>query len=155
MGDGEHRGAVEHLIADGNLTNFVTVTGWASASRVKDEILNARALILPSFAEGLPIVLMEAMVLGRPVLTTYVAGIPELVMDGKTGWLFPSGSEEHLLNAMRACLDMPQDALKVMGELARARALQRHNLDIQAEKLTSLFETALRWREEQCSQYRK
>ena len=154
VGDGEHRGAVEHLIADGNLTNFVTVTGWASASRVKDEILNARALILPSFAEGLPIVLMEAMVLGRPVLTTYVAGIPELVMDGKTGWLFPSGSEEHLLNAMRACLDMPQDALKVMGELARARALQRHNLDIQAEKLTSLFETALRRQEEQCSQYR-
>jgi colanic acid/amylovoran biosynthesis glycosyltransferase len=93
--------------------------------------------------------------LGRPVLTTYVAGIPELVIDGKAGWLFPAGSEENLLNAMRACLDSPRDVLKMMGEFARARALQRHNLARQAEMLTSLFESALQRRGEPCSQHRK
>jgi colanic acid/amylovoran biosynthesis glycosyltransferase len=143
VGDGEHRGAIEQLIAENNLAAFVTVTGWASASRVKDEILRARALILPSFAEGLPVVLMEAMVLGRPVLSTYIAGIPELVVDGKTGWLFPAGSEQDMLDAIRACLDTPKEALKVMGELARTRALERHNVSREVEKLARLFESVL------------
>jgi glycosyltransferase involved in cell wall biosynthesis len=70
----------------------VRVTGWISSHRVRAEILAARALILPSFAEGLPVVLMEAMALRRPVLSTYVAGIPELVIPGENGWLFPAGS---------------------------------------------------------------
>lgn len=148
VGDGELRGRIEQMIADNNLANRVTITGWASASRVKKEILGARALVLPSFSEGLPIVLIEAMVLGRPVLSTYVAGIPELVIDGKTGWLFPAGSEEDLSGAIRECLDAPKEALKVMGELGRARALQRHDLDRQAEKLTHLFEAALNGRRE-------
>lgn len=148
VGDGEHRGAIEQLIAETKLADFVTVTGWASASRVKDEILGARAVILPSFSEGLPVVLMEAMVLGRPVLSTYVAGIPELVVNGKTGWLFPAGSEDDLLDAIRTCLDAPKDVLKEMGERARARALQRHDLGTQAEKLTNLFRAVLQGQSE-------
>jgi glycosyltransferase involved in cell wall biosynthesis len=143
VGDGEHRAAVERLIAENNLGGCVSVTGWASAHRVKEEILRARALILPSFAEGLPVVLIEAMALGRPVLSTYVAGIPELVIDGKTGWLFPAGSEEDMLDAIRACLDAPKETLTAMGELGRARALERHDVMKEAEKLTSLFEAIL------------
>jgi glycosyltransferase involved in cell wall biosynthesis len=146
VGDGELRGQIEQMIADNDLANHVTITGYASASRVKDEILAARALVLPSFSEGLPIVIMEAMVLGRPVLGTYIAGIPELVVDGQTGWLFPAGSEEDLLSAVRKCLDAPKETLKTMGELGRDRALQRHDIDKQAEKLTSLFESVLNGR---------
>lgn len=141
VGDGEHRAVIEQLIAENNLGGCVTVTGWASASQVKDEILRARALILPSFAEGLPVVLIEAMALGRPVLSTYIAGIPELVVDGKTGWLFPAGSEEDMLDAIRACLDTPKETLKAMGELGRARALQRHDVTTESKKLTALFES--------------
>jgi colanic acid/amylovoran biosynthesis glycosyltransferase len=151
VGDGDLRGQIERLIADNNLAKHITITGYADASRVKKEILAARALILPSFSEGLPIVLMEAMVLGRPVLSTYVAGIPELVIDGKTGWLFPAGSEEALLNAMRNCLDTPQETLKEMGELGRERVLQRHDIDRQVVKLGNLFEGALNGRGESCS----
>ncbi len=143
VGDGEHRGAIEQLIAENNLANFVTITGWATAGRVRDEILAARAMILPSFAEGLPVALVEAMALGRPVLSTYIAGIPELVVNGKTGWLFPAGSENAMLDAIRACLDAPKEALKAMGELGRARALERHDVTREAEKLTSLFESVL------------
>src|SRR5262249_33568870 len=148
VGDGEHRAAIEQFIADKNLTGFVTMIGWASGSRVKDEILSARALILPSFAEGLPIVIMEAMALGRPVLSTYIAGIPELVINGKTGWLFPAGSEEDMLEAIRNCLDAPKESLKAMGELARARGVERHDIARETTKLTSLFESVLNAPEE-------
>jgi colanic acid/amylovoran biosynthesis glycosyltransferase len=147
VGDGEHRAAIEQMIAENNLANIVTVTGWADANQVKEEILKARALILPSFVESLPVVLMEAMALGRPVLSTYVGGIPELVINGETGWLFPAGSEEKLLEAIRICLDTPHEALSAMGTSARARALKRHNINDQAEELTRLFRSALRGRQ--------
>ncbi|HWX90208.1 MAG TPA: glycosyltransferase, partial [Rhizomicrobium sp.] len=97
VGDGELRAPIEKLVDELGLAGHIEMVGWASNDRVKYEILAARALVLPSFAEGLPIVLMEAMILGRPVLSTYVAGIPELVINGKTGWLFPAGSQEELV----------------------------------------------------------
>jgi colanic acid/amylovoran biosynthesis glycosyltransferase len=143
VGDGEHRPLIEELIVRHDLERHVRITGWATADRVRGEMLAARGFVLPSFAEGLPVVLMEAMALGCPVLTTYVAGIPELVIDGKTGWLFPAGSVEDLTAAMRACLDSPHHVLRVMGESARARALQRHHIDDQAAKLDSLFASIL------------
>jgi glycosyltransferase involved in cell wall biosynthesis len=83
------------------------------------------------------------MILGRPVLTTYVAGIPELVIDGRTGWLFPAGSLNELVKAMRSCLETSSNTLKVMGEFARIRALERHGIEEQAVSLTALFEEAL------------
>jgi glycosyltransferase involved in cell wall biosynthesis len=82
---------------------------------------------------------MEAMILGRPVLSTYIAGIPELVIHGKTGWLFPAGSKDEMLFAIRSCLDTSKEALKVMGGFARARALERHNQEEQAQKLSNLL----------------
>jgi glycosyltransferase involved in cell wall biosynthesis len=142
-GDGELRPAIEALINEENLAGHIEMIGWANTDRIKREILAARALVLPSFAEGLPIVLMEAMILGRPVLSTYVAGIPELVIDGKTGWLFPAGSQDELVSAMRACLETPSDILKIMGEFARKRALERHGIEEQADTLTALFESAI------------
>jgi glycosyltransferase involved in cell wall biosynthesis len=84
-GDGELRGDLERLIEAQGMAGFVNITGWVDSKRVRDEILSARVLVLPSFAEGLPVVIMEAMALGRPVVSTYVAGIPELVIPGETG----------------------------------------------------------------------
>ena len=143
VGDGDLRPEIERLVEKYGLADHIEMIGWASAERVKQEILKSRALVLPSFAEGLPVVLMEAMCLGRPVLTTYIAGIPELVIDGKAGWLFPAGSEEELVRAMRACLETPTDILRIMGDLARVRALERHGIEDQADILTGLLETAI------------
>jgi glycosyltransferase involved in cell wall biosynthesis len=143
VGDGEHRNAIEGRIREYRLDNQVRITGWASAEKVKEEMLLARALIMPSFAEGLPVVLMEAMALGRPVLSTYVAGIPELVVDGKSGWLFPAGSIEHMAASIRACLDAGESELTSMGEYARARALDRHDVDKEVLKLERLFQSAM------------
>ena len=89
-GDGPMRKEIEKLVQECGLGERVRITGWISSNQVRDEILAARALVLPSFAEGLPVVIMEAMALRRPVLSTYVAGIPELVRHGQEGWLVPA-----------------------------------------------------------------
>lgn len=138
-GDGELRAPVESLIDTLGLRGNVRITGWVDSARVREELLAARALVLPSFAEGLPVVLMEAMALRRPVLTTFVAGIPELVRPGVDGWLFPAGDIDALVLAMQACLAATPMELARMGERARERALQRHDVDTEAAKLVVLF----------------
>lgn len=141
-GDGEMRGQVEALIARHGLQQQVRITGWISSAQVREEILAARALVLPSFAEGLPVVIMEAMALRRPVLTTYVAGIPELVRPGENGWLFPAGAVDELAAAMADCLAQPAEVLQRMGEAARQRVLQRHDIDTEAARLASYFKAS-------------
>ncbi|AKV08224.1 glycoside hydrolase [Pseudomonas fluorescens NCIMB 11764] len=138
-GDGEMRGQIEALIAQYGLQSKVRITGWISSDQVRTEILAARALVLPSFAEGLPVVIMEAMALRRPVLTTYVAGIPELVRQGENGWLFPAGEVEALAAAMADCLAQPVEVLQRMGEAAWQRVVERHDIDTEAARLADLF----------------
>ncbi|AVH38800.1 colanic acid biosynthesis glycosyltransferase WcaL [Pseudomonas monteilii] len=141
-GDGEMRQQIEALIARHGLQQRVRITGWISSAQVREEILGARALVLPSFAEGLPVVIMEAMALRRPVLTTYVAGIPELVRPGENGWLFPAGAVDELAEAMADCLCQPADVLQRMGEAAYQRVLQRHDIDTEAARLAAYFKAS-------------
>ena len=140
-GDGEMRAEIETLIADYGLQARVRITGWISSEQVRAEILAARALVLPSFAEGLPVVIMEAMALRRPVLSSYVAGIPELVRPGENGWLYPAGAVDELAAALADCLAQPAEVLQRMGEAAYQRVLERHNIDTEAAKLAVLFRT--------------
>jgi colanic acid/amylovoran biosynthesis glycosyltransferase len=82
---------------------------------------------------------MESMPLYLPVISTYVAGIPELVGPGENGWLVPAGSVEELVRAIRACMsEMPQN-LRRMGELGHRRVVGRHSIDTEAGKLAELF----------------
>jgi colanic acid/amylovoran biosynthesis glycosyltransferase len=138
-GDGPMRSELERAIANGNLGKFIRITGWIDSKQVREEILSARALVLPSFAEGLPVVIMEAMSLRRPVLSTYIAGIPELVQPGQNGWLFPAGSVQSLCDAMEECLSLPVEDLQRMGDSAHRRVLARHSIDSEAGKLAALF----------------
>ena len=138
-GDGDMRGEIETLIARYRLQATVRITGWISSDQVREEILAARALVLPSFAEGLPVVIMEAMALKRPVISTFVAGIPELVHPGEHGWLVPAGDAGALASAMQACLDAAPEAIARMGDAARTRVLERHDVDKEARRLADLF----------------
>ena len=143
VGDGEMRREVEALIAKHNLQSRVRITGWISSDQVKQEILDARAMVMASFAEGLPVVIMEAMSLQRPILSTWIAGVPELVIDGENGWLYPPGSVEELAQAMERCLATSAEELTRMGRLARARVLERHDIDHEAARLQQLFQQTL------------
>ena len=116
VGDGEMRTEIEALIKRYGLQAQVLITGHISSAQLREEILAARGLVLPSFAEGLPMVIMEAMALRRPVISTFVAGIPELVQPGEHGWLVPAGDVEALTQAMQACLEAPVGKLIRMGD---------------------------------------
>ena len=139
VGDGDMRHEIEALIEKHGLGKQVRLTGSISTDRLREEILLARGLVLPTFAEGLPMVIMEAMALRRPVLTTYVAGIPELLQAGENSWLFPAGSIDALTAAIEDFLSRSADELCVMGESAYARVRERHSIDIEAAKLGGLF----------------
>ena len=138
-GDGELRGEIETLIEQYKLESTVRITGWLSADQVREQILASRALVLPSFAEGLPVVIMEAMALRRPVISTYVAGIPELVHSGVHGWLVPAGDVEALMLAMRECLEQSSETLERMGHAAYGQVLLHHDIDTEVAKLAELF----------------
>lgn len=143
-GDGEMRSEVDRLVTQYGLQQQVRVTGWISAAQVRAELQASRALVLPSFAEGLPVVIMEAMALARPVITTSIAGIPELVLHGDHGWLVSAGDVDVLVKAMEECLLASPDQLQKMGDDARIRVLQRHDIAIEAGKLADCFRRCVR-----------
>jgi colanic acid/amylovoran biosynthesis glycosyltransferase len=142
-GDGPWRQSVEAAIMQAELREAITITGWASGDRVKAEIRAARALVLPSFSENMPVVIMEAMALGRPVISTYIGGIPELVQPEKTGWLVPAGDEIALAEAMREALVAPDTQLAAMGAAGRRRIRENHDALKEANKLKTLFERSV------------
>jgi glycosyltransferase involved in cell wall biosynthesis len=139
VGDGPMRQLVEKAIRRDGLEQYISITGWVSGERVKSEMRAARALILPSFSENMPVVIMEAMALGRCVISTYIAGIPELVQPGQTGWLVPASDELALAEAMHEVIVAPIDQLKMMGDAARSRIMERHDASREAAKLIKLF----------------
>ncbi|MDB4983504.1 MAG: colanic acid biosynthesis glycosyltransferase WcaL [Myxococcales bacterium] len=139
-GDGELRDVIERRIAELGLGSAVRITGWISNETVRAELIAARALLLPSFAEGLPVVLMEALALGRPAITTFVAGIPELVENGVNGWLVPAGSTTDLMRAIKAALATPPAELERMGRAGAAAVAAHHDAAVEAARLAELFQ---------------
>lgn len=138
VGDGETRPEIEAEIARLNLDDNFELMGWRTSEEVRQILQNARHFLLPSFAEGLPVVLMEAYALGRPSISTYIAGIPELI-DDSCGWLIPAGSEEALETAMRDAMEAGDDRLNKMAQIGRARVEASHDADIEAAKLKELI----------------
>jgi glycosyltransferase involved in cell wall biosynthesis len=138
-GDGPMRSVIEKNLDRLGLQNHVRITGWLSNAQVRQELLDSRVMVLPSFAEGLPVVIMEALALGRPVVTTYVAGIPELVQPGINGWLVPAGSVDALVAALRDALQTPLDRLEEMGKQGAARVALMHDVRREAARLARLF----------------
>lgn len=139
VGDGALRGSIESRIRELGLEGRVVLKGWMDGAGVRRQIAVARALVLPSLAEGLPVVIMEAFALSRPVLSTYVAGIPELVRPGQNGWLVPAGSVDLLVASLREALESPAERLEAFGRAGRAAVLERHDARKEAERMAAQF----------------
>jgi colanic acid/amylovoran biosynthesis glycosyltransferase len=139
VGDGELRSDIERSIRESGLEQSVTITGWASSQEVRTRIEGARAFVLPSLAEGLPVAIMEAMALGRPVISTYVGGIAELIRPGTDGWLVPAGDVQALAGAIIELLQMDAQTLQQMSVAAKARVSERHSISREAGRLLRLF----------------
>ena len=146
-GGGELQDEVEARIAHHAIADRVRVTGWIDEQKVRKELADAHCLVLPSFAEGLPVVIMEALALQRPVLSTYVAGIPELVRPGENGWLIPAGDVDAIVGALREITKTPVDTLRRMGEAGADAVRERHTVAVEAKKLSALLAEHARGRE--------
>jgi colanic acid/amylovoran biosynthesis glycosyltransferase len=140
--DGPMRGEIERLIDQLGLRDHIRLTGYLDDLGIFDEILAARAMVLPSFAEGLPSVLLEALALGRPVITTSIAGHSELIEPNVNGWLIPAGDVDSLVNAMAEVLTSAPVELEQMGRAGAARVAEQHDPETAVEKLTELFSNA-------------
>lgn len=139
LGDGPLGPELRAAIAAHDLSGRVDLPGWADEAGVRDALSAAHVMIMPSFAEGLPVALMEAMAAGRPAIATLIAGIPELMVDGRTGWLVPAGDVGALAAAIDAAASTSPDRLRQMGLSGRERALARHDIHVEAAKLARLF----------------
>jgi glycosyltransferase involved in cell wall biosynthesis len=139
VGDGEMKQELENRIREHELENHVRITGWIDGEAVRREIQEARVVILPSFAEGLPVAIMEALALARPVVSTFVAGIPELVEPGKSGWLVPAGSVADLTRAMRTAMRASSARIREMGAAGRARVRAGYDVRKSARMLAALL----------------
>lgn len=138
-GDGELRPQIERRVRCHALSDRVTITGWRSERQVRELLAQARAVVLPSSAEGLPVVLMEALALGRPVVSTHTAGIPELVEHGRNGWLVPAGDVCALESALAEVLSTSADRLGLMGRCGRELVERQHHPRAEGDVLERLL----------------
>jgi glycosyltransferase involved in cell wall biosynthesis len=143
IGDGELRSSLDADIRGAGLQQHVHLVGVQSSSEIREALARARAFVLPSFAEGLPVVIMEALALARPVIVTAVAGIPELV-DSGCGWLIPAGSEDALADAMIEVLEASPDELDRRGHVGRERILRLHDAQSNAALLVQAITSSTR-----------
>jgi len=138
-GDGPMRREIEKCINNNGLQDKIRITGWLNGDEIKNVLLASRIMVLPSFAEGLPVVIMEAFALGRPVLSTFIAGIPELVEHRKSGWLVPAGDVNALAEVLMKALSTSAEDLFYMGLVGRKKVQENHCDTTEARKLMQLM----------------
>ncbi len=137
VGDGDDRAKLETLSAPD--AEKVTFSGYLSQEDVAATLATADAFVLPSFAEGLPVVLMEALAASIPVICTQVAGVSELVEDGKSGFIVPPGDVDTLRDRILKLAADP-DLRANMGQTGQARVASEFDVRTEAARLLTLFE---------------
>ncbi|MFD1786665.1 glycosyltransferase [Sphingomonas floccifaciens] len=138
VGDGPCGDALRAQVAEAGLTDHVHFAGRLDERRTLERIAASDILVLPSLMEGLPVVLIEALALGKPVVSSWVAGVPELVEPDVNGLLFAPGDWARLAERLRTiCAD---DALRTrLAENARARVAAEFAIDVAVRPLIARF----------------
>jgi glycosyltransferase involved in cell wall biosynthesis len=138
-GDGDLE-TIGEILRGSGLQNHVRLLGWIDGERKKEMIRGARGFLLPSYFEGLPMGVLEAMAQGTPVVASAVGGIPDLIRDGVDGLLVSAGDLDKLETAVRTLMEDD-----VVRERLRDSALERvrngFSVDAFRPKLAALYST--------------
>jgi glycosyltransferase involved in cell wall biosynthesis len=140
IGDGPDRAALEQQVQSLGLGDCVTFLGYRNQDEVAEALMTTDVFVLPSFAEGVPVVLMEAMAAGVPVVTTQIAGVPELVKQAHTGFLVPPGDGPALAEAVDRLLQDNSERM-AMGDLARDTVDIEYNVRRETRWLSDLMQS--------------
>ena len=138
VGDGPLRTVLEAEAAAGGIADRVDFTGAVGQDRIRELYRANDVFCLSSFAEGLPVVLMEAMATGLTVVATRIMGVPELVEDGVSGLLCAPGRADELAAALERLSEAP-DLRRRLGEAAREKVGEEFNVAKSAEQLRKTF----------------
>jgi glycosyltransferase involved in cell wall biosynthesis len=144
-GDGALRHIVEEQARAGEAARFMTFHGSVNQVRVLELLSNADVFVLPSFSEGIPVALMEAMAMEIPCVSTFVGGIPELIESGVDGILVPPSDAKVLATAIGK-LACDRDLRLRMGKAAREKIVRDYNLSTNIGRLAGVFTRELRQR---------
>ncbi len=138
VGSGPDEASLREHAARVTARECVVFEGAISQDRIRDFYAAADVFCLPSFAEGLPVVLMEAMAMEIPCVTTHIAGIPELIRDGEDGLLVPPSDLESLAGALARLMD-DAELRQRMGKNGRTRVREHYELRRNVERLAQIF----------------
>jgi glycosyltransferase involved in cell wall biosynthesis len=118
-GDGDLRVKIDNYLKENNLSDKVRLSGWIPHDKLPEYLNQLKLIVLPSYTEGLPNIMLEAMACGTPVLATPVGAIPDVIRDGKTGFILQDNSSECIAESILRILDMPEYKLEKVSENAR------------------------------------
>lgn len=142
VGDGPDRAGLERDVAARGLGGRVVFEGAVNQDRIRELYARADAFALASFAEGIPVVLMEAMAMEIPCVATFITGIPELIRPGVDGLLVAPSDDVGLAGALASLMDDPA-LRRRLGAAGRQRVLDRYDLQRNTERLAEIFRRRL------------
>ncbi len=138
-GDGPELEQVESAVAAAGVGQFVHTPGWISGDALTQAFGRASVFCLPSYNEGFPVCIVEAMVVGLPVISTDVWGIPEAVVDGETGVIHAAGDQEALAKGLIGLLG-DRERARAMGQAGRQRAMTTFSRDVLVRQTREIWE---------------
>lgn len=148
VGEGYLRGRCDRLIRELQMKDSIHLLGWKNQKEVYDMIATSHILLCPSITtangdqEGIPVVLMEAMAAGMPVISTIHSGIPELVQDGISGFLVPEGDVDALAVKLTYLIEHPE-TWSEMGRAGRAFVENHYDIDKLNDRLVEIYRELL------------
>ncbi len=137
-GDGQLKEAIEASLQEQGVSASVDLPGWISHDDLPKYLNQLRLLVLPSYTEGLPNIMLEAMACGTPVLATPVGAIPDVIIDGKTGFIMESNSPECIAENVRRALDSPD--LEQIAEAGRRFVGENYTFERVVERWKEVLE---------------
>lgn len=139
IGDGNLRSEIRTYIDENRMGEKVKLSGWVPHDKLPDYLNELKLLILPSYTEGLPNILLEAMACGTPVLATKVGAIPDVIIDGETGFLLENNSPECIAETVLNIFNMPADKLEKVSENARTLVKKNFTFEAAVKRWSKVF----------------
>ncbi len=142
VGDGPDRASLERHVHRLGREREIIFEGAVNQDRIRNLYSRAHIFSMPSFAEGIPVVLMEAMAMEIPCVTTRITGIPELIRDGIDGLLVAPSSVEELADALGRVMD-DTELRRRLGQAGRERVVEHYDLEKNVARLGDIFQKRL------------